>query len=315
MVQALQHQGASVWFDADIEGGADWRQEIVDALTNSDMLVILFSEQCNESRQLKKELAIADRLEKPVVPILIEDTQPRGAYLYELADRNWLEAWPDPMSRIEHLVRHLVMLCGKTVDGLGGVAPAPEAPAPGAPQTVAPTPASQPSAASAPTSAERYIGKKNEPRGAAQLNDILPFRWLDLVVLLPVFGLIAWAYISGPGQNFGPMSSVGAICVIFLMAVGLYGAIAFPFRYYLRRRPLGAALVKYLISSVILFGAIIGADALVLATNLFPDESVSTHAFLVGGAWIAFTIVAFVVYGVLSGWRALRSFRSNLKRV
>jgi hypothetical protein len=120
VVRRLEQRGVGVWYDVEIEGGADWRETIVEALTQSDMLVIFFSEDCNNSRQLKKELAIADNLGKPVVPILIENTQPRGAYLYELADRNWIQAFPDPMSKVDELVEHLIVLAMKTPGGLAG---------------------------------------------------------------------------------------------------------------------------------------------------------------------------------------------------
>src|SRR5262245_51383872 len=116
VVRRLEERGVGVWYDANIEAGGDWRDEIVEALTNSEMLVIFFSEDCNNSRQLKKELAVADHLGKAVVPILIEDTQPRGAYLYELADRNWIQAFPEPLEKIDELVEHLVTLAGK--DGM-----------------------------------------------------------------------------------------------------------------------------------------------------------------------------------------------------
>lgn len=79
VVRRQEARGVGVWYDADIDSGADWRETIVEALTNSDMLAIFFSEECNSSRQLKKELAVADALAKPVVPILIENTQPRGS--------------------------------------------------------------------------------------------------------------------------------------------------------------------------------------------------------------------------------------------
>ena len=123
VVRRLEQRGVGVWYDAEIDGGADWRETIVQALTDSDMLAIFFSEDCNNSRQLKKELAVADSLGKPVVPILIENTQPRGAYLYELADRNWIQAWPEPMDRIDELVEHLATLAGKSDGGAAAARP------------------------------------------------------------------------------------------------------------------------------------------------------------------------------------------------
>ncbi len=77
VVRRLESRGVRAWYDANIEGGADWRETIVEAISDSEIIAIFFSEACNSSRQLKKELAVADNLAKPVVPILIEDTQPK----------------------------------------------------------------------------------------------------------------------------------------------------------------------------------------------------------------------------------------------
>ena len=113
LVLELEKRGLTVWYDADIDGGQDWRPELGVALEASRMLVILFSESSNEGDTLKKELALADSLQKPVVPILIEDCKPKGGCLLELADRNWIEAWPEPHGRIAGLVDLLAALAGK----------------------------------------------------------------------------------------------------------------------------------------------------------------------------------------------------------
>ncbi|MGA7324267.1 MAG: toll/interleukin-1 receptor domain-containing protein, partial [Rhodomicrobium sp.] len=106
-VQAASGRGLKVWYDQFISGGTDWRDTIVASLRNSRALVILFSEASNASRQLIKELAIADNFSKLVIPVLIEKTEPRGAYLYEMASRNWINLYPGPESRIEALVDRL----------------------------------------------------------------------------------------------------------------------------------------------------------------------------------------------------------------
>jgi hypothetical protein len=66
----------SVWYDKLIPGGLDWRDSIVAAIEGCEIVLILFSEESNKSRQLIKELTIADKLSKFVVPVLIENTSP-----------------------------------------------------------------------------------------------------------------------------------------------------------------------------------------------------------------------------------------------
>lgn len=107
-VTALERQGPEVWWDADIGGGDDWRDSIVENLADSDCLVIVFSESCNASKQLVKELAVADHLNKVVIPIKIDDAEPKGSFLYELAWRNWINVHPDPMSKLETAAARIV---------------------------------------------------------------------------------------------------------------------------------------------------------------------------------------------------------------
>ena len=77
LVAVLEGLGPSVWWDDEIGGGEDWRDAIIENLASSRCLVIVFSEACNSSKQLRKELAVADHLDKEVIPVLIEQTEPR----------------------------------------------------------------------------------------------------------------------------------------------------------------------------------------------------------------------------------------------
>jgi hypothetical protein len=312
LVRRLEMRGLQVWYDADIEGGADWREVIVDALTNSGMLVILFSEDCNSSKQLKKELAVADALDKPVVPILIEDAQPKGAYLYELADRNWIQAWPDAMSRLDELVDLLAGLAGK-----GAPPPAEKKRAEKAPAAndTLPLPANDESAP-APVAAE-FVGKVNRSGKKIPTNDILPFKWYELLVLTPLLAASAW-YLIYPQNFFGAEQEnvrPFAVVVLTLTALQLYGAVIFPVRYFLRGRPVARALRNFLISSLILYVVAVG---IVLAVEMQAGRGMAAVVEVAGAygiVWLGFTVIAFLIYGGLSAQRALARFRSNIRKI
>ncbi len=345
VVRRLEARGVGVWYDAEIEGGADWRETIVEALTHSDMLAIFFSEECNNSRQLKKELAVADQLAKPVVPILIENTQPRGAYLYELADRNWIQVFPDPMGRIDELVEHLATLAGKSAGGLAGKrtpselkVPAPRAEAPAmagapAPADEAPleereqkldeaigellTGAVDPQRA-APRKAQDYVGRAGSGGKAIRpLPDIPPFRYIDWLFLLPGFiAIAAWQLIATAGHsNVDTDRIVATIALLCLAFAGLYGALVFPVRYYLRRRPVLTALWKYLATSVMFFIAGTGVILGGLDRGYLEGADFMRYVEWFGICWVAFTVIAFLIYGALAGQRAIKTFRSNIKKL
>ena len=355
VVRRLEARGVGVWYDAEIEGGADWRETIVEALTNSDMLAIFFSEECNSSRQLKKELAVADQLAKPVVPILIENTQPRGAYLYELADRNWIQVFPDPMARMDELVEHLATLAGKSPGGLAGGLAGKRTP--GALKTAAPTPEMVGASAPAPASgrarandelgleereqqldaaigelihdavdpnrevskqAKDYVGRAGSGGTPIRpLPDIPPFRYIDWLFLLPGFiAIAAWQLIITAGGSAADTDRVVATVALLCLAfAGLYGALVFPVRYYLRRRPVFTAFWKYLATSLMFFIAGTGVILGGLDRGYLEGADFMRYVEWFGICWVGFTVIAFIIYGVLAGQRAIKSFRSNIKKL
>src|ERR1700740_2007008 len=83
-VELLRERGADVWYDRMIKTGADWRDEIARAIAGAKSLVILFSSESNDSDDLKKELALADRRGLIIFPVRIEHVEPVGLFEYEL---------------------------------------------------------------------------------------------------------------------------------------------------------------------------------------------------------------------------------------
>ena len=347
VVRRLEARGVGVWYDADIEGGEDWREKIVDALTNSEMLTIFFSEDANNSRQLKKELAVADSLGKPVIPVLIENTAPRGAFLYELADRNWIQAFPEPMERINELVDHLAILAGKGDGGppdgrlpkeinrdpetgipIKSPTPANDVLTLDAPKEAPPEKldeaveqfieASESPQKYAPKAKRAYIGRITDPGPIRKMNDVPPFRWFDLAVLIPVF-IAAFAYVfwqsMGADQKPPGDRVVGSGVLLGILITALYGSVAFPVRYYLRRRGTMEALVKYLGSAAMLFAAAAGVLLAGLRDGYMTGGDLRSFLQVFGGLWLLFAMVAFVTYGILAGQRALKSFRANIKKI
>ena len=336
VVQRLEARGVDVWYDAEIEGGADWRETIVKALSNSRMLVVFFSEGCNTSRQIGKELAIADSLAMPVAPVLIENTQPRGACLHELANRNWIRVWPEPMDHIDHLVEHLATLAGKTAGRAAGAPASSGARAargmPAAANDGVPAPAANDDnaeenldqavsafieAASPPTAAKAYVGRVGaDGKPERKLADIPPFRLIDLAILAPAWLAIAgWqiASVAGAEGLVDTGRTLAAIALFCLAFAGLYGALVFPVRYYLRRRPVVDALLKYLATCLMFFVAAAAIILVGMDRGYFQTRDMLDFLRVAALAWAGFTLVVFMVYGALAGQRAIRSFRSNIR--
>ena len=328
LVEALEARGVGVWWDQKIEAGTDWRDAIVENLVESDMLVILFSEECNASKQLKKEMALADDMDKDVIPVLIEDTKPKGHFLYELAARNWLQVFPNPESKITELADKLTGLAAKSPGGLEGTptSPAPVSPPPAtqvAPaETIAqPTeplkPAAPPKPQPMPKPAKRKKVKSGKLANEKQYRNYLPFRFMDIFI---IGGLLAAASWMGEFHledliddlatlDFEDMTEWLAFASIGLAGVG---AVLFPIRYYMRRLRLKTALIAYTKSSLTLYALLFAAGAWYASMEGEWGE-VMMVCLGFGGLWLAFGAVAFIIYAILHFQRTLRSFRSNVE--
>lgn len=91
---ALERDGLSCWVSfRDVQPGQNYQAAIVHALETAKALVLVFSSRTNASEEVSKELSLASRFKVPVIPLRIEDALPQGALHYELATRQWIDAF------------------------------------------------------------------------------------------------------------------------------------------------------------------------------------------------------------------------------
>lgn len=314
LVTALRGRGVRIWWDQDIEGGEDWREAIVDNLTRSRTLVILFSEDCNDSKQLKKELAIADSLDKDVVPILIEDTKPRGHYLYELATRNWLQAFPDAHTKVnsiaDRLARELELAPPPAASASAAPTEPAAAPAPQVERRPALSPADLPSD---PDRAEQVALKARQR--ARDRRDVLALKWYELLIAVGVGALTAFGTLDQKGDSALAAWDFLLGTVMSLMVIAV---LVLPFRYYFRRRRVWRAVRAYALSNLAL------AIVMGLLIGVHPDTydpaagGLENLAYGVIGSIVVvgvLSVVAFSIYGLLHFQRTVRSFRRHIEAV
>jgi hypothetical protein len=109
----LEDSGLTCWIaPRDIVPGVTWADAIVEALAQSKVMILVFSQNANESRQLARELDQADRERVPVVPLRIQNVEPAGGMEYYLGNTHWLDAYvgslDDHRERILQAVRTLI---------------------------------------------------------------------------------------------------------------------------------------------------------------------------------------------------------------
>jgi Tol biopolymer transport system component len=106
----LRSEGVEAWYDAQVGPGQDWRIATAKALEASNIFVLLFSANAAQSSDIAKELAAATLEKKLIIPVRLENIAPKGAFLYELAARNWVNAFENTEVKLAELAKGLAHL-------------------------------------------------------------------------------------------------------------------------------------------------------------------------------------------------------------
>lgn len=105
---AIEARGYSCWVASrDVRPGQNFQEEIVHAIRKSPIMVLVFSANANNSNEIKKELALASQSNLTVIPVRIEDVTPDGAFVYELATRQWIDLFAGWDRQMNTLLQHI----------------------------------------------------------------------------------------------------------------------------------------------------------------------------------------------------------------
>jgi hypothetical protein len=216
VVATLEANGIRCWIaPRDVMAGMHYGEAIIDALTASKVMILVFSKNANESSQIRLEVERAVSKGITIIPVRIEDVAPGKSLEYFIGPVHWLDALTPPLERhLEQLASTIHVLLARTAATGEGVAaepapavpPAPPRPAPSA--QAAPTPPMRPTAAPAtaavaapPASASLPIPTRRPlpkmpalPRltGAALRRFLIPAAGLALILVL----VLVWRSVS-----------------------------------------------------------------------------------------------------------------------
>lgn len=97
VVKIVEANGRQVWIDKDdLSGGDSWAGEIVRAIKGAKGVMVMCSRHAFESDHIKREVYLADRYKKPMLPVFIEAAQPPEDFEYFFAGVQWLELFKLP---------------------------------------------------------------------------------------------------------------------------------------------------------------------------------------------------------------------------
>ena len=100
LCNALEREGTQCWMaPRDIDPGVVYASSIVRAISTARLFVLVFSRFANASPHVSRELERAVNMKVPIVPLLIEDTEPSDEIAYYISSTQWHVAHPPPLER------------------------------------------------------------------------------------------------------------------------------------------------------------------------------------------------------------------------
>lgn len=110
----LEEAGIRCWYaPRNIEPGVEWADAIIDAIEACKVMVLVFTNYSNDSRQVRREVDTAINAEKAIIPFKCTGNDPTGSMRYYLSTLHWLDAVDTPLeASIEELRGRIEGLLG-----------------------------------------------------------------------------------------------------------------------------------------------------------------------------------------------------------
>jgi hypothetical protein len=97
IVDGVKQNGQTVWIDQqEIAAGEGWAGEIVRAIKGAKGVLVMCSAAAFESDHVKREIYLADRYKKRLLPVFLEDASPPEDFEYFFAGVQWLRLHDTP---------------------------------------------------------------------------------------------------------------------------------------------------------------------------------------------------------------------------
>ena len=118
VVSDFEQHGIKCWYaPRDILPGEEWVTAITNALESSRALVLIFTEESNNSRQVMNEIAVAFNAGLTIVPFKLTDEQMSSELEYYLTRVHWLDALSKPLRKNIEALREYIDVIINTDNG------------------------------------------------------------------------------------------------------------------------------------------------------------------------------------------------------
>ena len=103
--EALTNAGISYWFDEEgLYSGQNCAEKIINVIESSKILIFLSTANANNSRWTIKEIASADLLNKPIIPVRIDNTPYDNKILFRISELDYIEYYSNPEKSLRSLI-------------------------------------------------------------------------------------------------------------------------------------------------------------------------------------------------------------------
>jgi hypothetical protein len=114
IVGELERRGVRCWIaPRNVRAGNPFDDEIAEAIDNCRAMLLIFSERCNDSPYIRREVTVAGEANKIVIPFRIENAQPKKGLRVRLADLHWIDAFVAREQAIDEVLKTLAPVADK----------------------------------------------------------------------------------------------------------------------------------------------------------------------------------------------------------
>ena len=107
-VKLLESNGVPCWIaPRDIPYGSNYAREIPVAIKNCGCFVVFVSKKSQLSEEIDKEIEIANKFSKTIIPAKLDNCEFSGPYMYHLTNKQWFEAYKNQKEDIDKLINNL----------------------------------------------------------------------------------------------------------------------------------------------------------------------------------------------------------------
>ena len=124
LVDLIEKRGIPCWISSrNIRPGEDYQGAIVQAIEGSGVLLLLFSQAASESTEIPKELALAGKFKKSIIPARLSDVLPSGSFAYQMTSSQFIDLFGDFEAKADELCTylaetlHVAQVAQKRTDG------------------------------------------------------------------------------------------------------------------------------------------------------------------------------------------------------